>query len=238
MDWWQIALIILAAIAAGLLVGGAVSYLITRFLNRSSVKEREPAAMAWEPLQTAKTSPIRRFFNKFFAKKTEFPEVVTQEVAAQEIVAQEVSAQETIAQEVAAEPQPSYPPEPPANKTPPKKGETSEKAIEEPTFTASGLLEEIEKNRRIASDALPSTGNLTPFETSMWDASRDGAHNLPSNFRDDVAQAYVDMRLANSIVWLSVELGRRSPNLDESYSKLCNNIANRLNRISPQLKQN
>ncbi|MFC1871785.1 hypothetical protein ACFLYF_05260 [Chloroflexota bacterium] len=211
MDWWQIGLIILAAVVVGLLVGGLVSFLITRIRQRP--EKSEPDIASGEQPQTDKTNPIKLFFKNRFAHKTETP---------------------TAAAELPLSP----PPEPPIQQTPPRKEATPEKVSGKPALTAPGLFEEIESNRRIANNTLPATGNLSPFETSMWDASRDGVHTLPDGLRDDIAQAYVDMRLANSITWLSVELGRRSPNLDESYSKLCDNIAARLNRISPQLKHN
>ena len=101
-------------------------------------------------------------------------------------------------------------------------------------YTPPDLVEEIESNRKIATE--PWTGKLLSFQTHMWDTSQDEVYRLPRNLREDLTQAYVDMRLANSIVWLSTELGRRSHNLDENYMKLCDNIAVRLDRITPLLK--
>ena len=60
---------------------------------------------------------------------------------------------------------------------------------------------------------------------------------MPANLREDLTQAYVDMRLANSIVWLSTEIGHRSKNLDENYVKMCTNIAERLDRITALIKR-
>ena len=77
---------------------------------------------------------------------------------------------------------------------------------------------------------------MLSFQTHAWDTSQDEVHKLPANVREDLTQAYVDMRLANSIVWLSTELGRRSQNLDENYIKLCTSIAVRLDRITLLLK--
>ncbi len=109
-------------------------------------------------------------------------------------------------------------------------------AVEEPLESiAPDLLAETKTNRRIATESW--SGKLLPFQTHVWDTSQDEVHKLPANVREDLTQAYVDMRLANSIVWLSTELGRRSHNLDENYMKLCTNIAVRLDRITPQLKR-
>ena len=107
--------------------------------------------------------------------------------------------------------------------------------VEEPLESvAPNLVTEVRNNRRIVTE--PWAGKLLPFQTHVWDTSQGEVYKLPGNLREDLTQAYVDMRLANSIVWLSMELGRRSHNLDENYMKLCANIAVRLDRITPLLK--
>lgn len=97
------------------------------------------------------------------------------------------------------------------------------------------LVAEVENNHRIATE--PWTGELLPFQTGVWDTSPDKVHILPANLREALTETYTDMRLANSIVWLSTELGRRTHNLDENYMKLRTNIAERLDRIKPLLEQ-
>lgn len=113
--------------------------------------------------------------------------------------------------------------------------ETAEAAAR--TGQAAGLpaefLNELNRNFRIAT--APPMEKMEPFETKIWDANLDGLQTLPSGIREDLTQAYVDMRLANSIVWLSTDLGRRSSDLDESYKKLCQNISARLARATSQL---
>ena len=96
------------------------------------------------------------------------------------------------------------------------------------------LNAEIEKNRTIASERW--NGQFLPFHTHAWEARQDGVPMLPANLREDITQAYVDIRLANSVVWLSTQLGCRSQNLDEKYTQLCANIATRFDRIMPLLK--
>ncbi len=106
---------------------------------------------------------------------------------------------------------------------------------EELELTVPDLVAEVENNRRIAIE--PWTGNLVAFQTGVWEANRDEVHTLPASLREDLNHAYLDMRLANSIVWLSTELGRRSPNLDDNYVKLCTSIAAKLDKVVSLLKQ-
>jgi hypothetical protein len=114
-------------------------------------------------------------------------------------------------------------------------GLPSEAASEKELRTASpDLLAEIENNHRIATQ--PWVGQLLSFQTSLWDTSQDEVHTWTTDLRDDLKQAYADMHLANSIVWLSTELGRRSQNLDENYIRLCTSVAARLARVVPLLK--
>jgi len=55
-------------------------------------------------------------------------------------------------------------------------------------------------------------------------------HSLAVDVRDELSEAYSDMALANSITWLATEMSRRSPSLDDSYTKLRASVAARLNR--------
>jgi hypothetical protein len=91
------------------------------------------------------------------------------------------------------------------------------------------LISEIENNRRIA--AQPWSGTLFSFQTKVWDSNQDQLQLLPVNLREELKEAYFDISLANSIVWLATEMGRRSEHLDESYTKLCSGIAQRLSRL-------
>jgi len=116
-----------------------------------------------------------------------------------------------------------------------KKRETTAVVEEQPKFTIPELLAEVENNHRIATESW--AGKLLPFYTSVWDRSVEAVHTLPANLQGELRQAYVDMGLANSIVWLSTELGHRSHNLDESYIKLCTSIAARLDGVIPLLKR-
>ena len=98
----------------------------------------------------------------------------------------------------------------------------------------SDILREVEMNLVIA--ATPWTGKLLPFQTYVWDAECGEVDCLPANSQSELVEAYADMHLANRIVWLSTDVGRRSKDLDESYIKMCAQIAERLNRVNPSVK--
>ncbi len=95
------------------------------------------------------------------------------------------------------------------------------------------LVAEIDANRRVAGGAW--SGQLQQFQTRAWDNRGDEVHGLPTDLRDQIAEAYSDMSLANSIVWLATEMGRRSESLDDSYLKLRNSIAGRLDQVWTRL---
>jgi hypothetical protein len=128
-----------------------------------------------------------------------------------------------------------------------RKGKTEKKAPEKKvkppsvhspviSDTLSKLIAEIEYNRRLSSSEW--TGELQPFQTNAWDNQGEDIHSLPAEVRNELSEAYSDMALANSITWLSIEMKRRSPSLDESYTRLRSSISERLNRAKPQLESN
>jgi hypothetical protein len=104
-----------------------------------------------------------------------------------------------------------------------------------PVPSVPDLFAEIEHNRRLAADQW--SGQLEPFQTTVWDNRGDEVHSLPADIRNALVEAYSDMALANSITWLSTEMSRRSPSLDESYTKLRASIAARLGNVRLQLTE-
>jgi len=54
---------------------------------------------------------------------------------------------------------------------------------------------------------------------------------------EDLEQVYTDIRLANSLAWLSSEFSRRTPSLNENYMRLRTNIVERLERVKQQMEQ-
>ncbi len=117
-----------------------------------------------------------------------------------------------------------------------KEREASSAVKQQVKFTAAeDLLGEVKNNHKIATE--PVADKLLSFQTQVWDARQYEFDRLPGNLREELTQIYLDIRLANSIVWLSTELGRRSHSLDENYIKLRTTIAERLDRIKPLIER-
>lgn len=113
--------------------------------------------------------------------------------------------------------------------------ETNE-SIEEPRqLTKSEIIKELETNLEIATT--PWAGKLTLFQTTAWDNNNVKTESRLSDIQEEISQVYIDIRLANSIVWLSNEVGHRSADLDESYKQLCVKIAERIKRIVPSFER-
>ncbi len=95
----------------------------------------------------------------------------------------------------------------------------------------SDFVKELETNLAIAT--IPWADKLLRFQTSSWDSLHGEGEPSMGMQSQEIIQLYVDIGLANNIVWLSTEIGHRSRELDESYIKLCAVIAERLKRICP-----
>ena len=160
MEWWQIVLIIVGAVAVGLGAGYLLNTLIVRTISSLKKPRKRPAPKA-RPSAAAVAAP--------------------------------------------KQPEPSVP----------------------------DLYAEIEYNRRLATGEW--AGQLQSFQTHAWDNRGDEVHSLPAEVRTELTEAYSDMALANSITWLSTEMARRSPSLDDSYLKLRGSVATRLNKVRYQL---
>ena len=106
---------------------------------------------------------------------------------------------------------------------------------ETPQIKKSDIFKELEANLEIA--ITPWSGKLTLFQTTFWDSDNIKTDSNLLEFHEDITQVYIDIRLANSIVWLSNEVGHRSEDLDESYKQLCIKIAERLKKIIPSLEK-
>jgi hypothetical protein len=95
-------------------------------------------------------------------------------------------------------------------------------------------LAELETNLSIATR--PFTGKLENFHTNTWNTRRSEFSSLERELLEELTEAYVDMLLANNIVWLVTELGRDSKDLTTSYVSLSNKIGERLQRVMPALR--
>jgi len=100
----------------------------------------------------------------------------------------------------------------------------------------SDFMQELEYNLDIA--AKQRLDKLTSFQTKCWDTSHGEYEPLLTDHHQELIQLYVDIGLANNIVWLATEIGHRSSELDDSYLKLCNGIAESIRRIAPSLDNN
>lgn len=93
----------------------------------------------------------------------------------------------------------------------------------------TGVLPELISNLAIATT--PLNGKLLLFKTDFWDHNHNVIETLNNRYKEELTQAYTDIRLANVIVWLSNDLGHTSPDLEQSYKQLCIKIADRLENI-------
>jgi len=93
-----------------------------------------------------------------------------------------------------------------------------------------GLVSEIKHNLSVAMN--PRSGKMEPFQTVYWDRSQLGTDSMVSLYQEELVQAYTDIRLANIIVWLSVDLNHVSREMEASYFELCEKIAERLQKIA------
>jgi len=93
----------------------------------------------------------------------------------------------------------------------------------------SDIVKELEINLSIATTLW--SDKLLPFQTSSWDSKHTEDEPLLTSHIQDLIQLYIDVGLANNIVWMVTEFGHRSKELDESYMKLCASIAERIKEI-------
>ena len=99
----------------------------------------------------------------------------------------------------------------------------------EERFHKSDLIVELEANLAIATR--PLVDKLLSFRNSFSNI-RCGENDLIFiNNRKELIRLYVDIGLANNLVWLSTEFGYRSKEIDESYARLRESIAERIHRI-------
>jgi hypothetical protein len=97
----------------------------------------------------------------------------------------------------------------------------------------SEFIKELEANLAVATS--PWSDHLQSFQTKCWDEKHGQYEPLLSDHHQELIQLYVDIGLANNIVWLATEIGHRSKELDDSYIKLCSSISESIKRIVPSL---
>jgi hypothetical protein len=127
-------------------------------------------------------------------------------------------------------------PEKPVNLFPDKVEEylNGRKTLPTTTLKKSEALTELEVNLAIASK--PITEKLVSYRTTVWNTKRSEFNILEKELLGELTEAYVDMLLANNLVWLGSELGRESSDMNSGYLKLSNKISERLQRIMPSIR--
>jgi len=103
-------------------------------------------------------------------------------------------------------------------------------AVEKQGLSAdSDIVTELQTNLNIAST--PWADKLISFQTKCWNNNHGEFNPLLTTHHQELIQLYVDIGLANNIVWLATEIGHRSKELDDSYIKLCSGIADNIQKI-------
>ncbi len=97
---------------------------------------------------------------------------------------------------------------------------------------SADLLAEVQSNAATAKS--PGTGNLARFQTAVWDSGQLATVSLPKWTRENLNEAYIDIELANRLVWLGEVTGRVSKETAESHAKLCVSISKRLEAVLSQ----
>jgi hypothetical protein len=106
--------------------------------------------------------------------------------------------------------------------------------VEPPKVPASPAFKELQNNLSIAKR--PLTNHLVSFEMTIWNTRRSEFSAVNETLMRELTEAYVDMNLANNVVWLVMELGRDSQDLKDSYSDLRTKVMERLQRILPEAR--
>jgi hypothetical protein len=121
----------------------------------------------------------------------------------------------------------------PAKSSPPETATIQQKitpAVEKQGVSAdSDIVTELQTNLTIAS--MPWADKLISFQTKCWNNNHGEFNPLLTTHHQELIQLYVDIGLANNIVWLATEIGHRSKELDDSYIKLCSGIADNIQKI-------
>jgi hypothetical protein len=105
---------------------------------------------------------------------------------------------------------------------------------EPPKAPVSPAFKELQNNLSIAKR--PLTNHLVSFEMTIWNTRRSEFNAVSETLMKELTEAYVDMNLANNVVWLVMELGRDSQDLKDSYSNLRSKVMERLQRILPDVR--
>jgi hypothetical protein len=98
----------------------------------------------------------------------------------------------------------------------------------------NAFIKELEDNLSVA--ARPAGDKLLKFQTEIWDLKQSEFQSAHVPFLAELDQLYVDMQLANNLVWLVADLGHDNPDFKAGYTDLKNRITLRLKRVIPKVK--
>jgi hypothetical protein len=127
----------------------------------------------------------------------------------------------------------SKPVAPPPRAEPFKSAEASAPRPEPVPVHKSELVKEVEGN--LATAVTASSGKMSAFQSGAFDSSRSRLNSISDDLADMLTEAYTDIRLANTLVWLSKDLGRQSNEMESGYLRLCGKISERLQKALPEL---
>jgi hypothetical protein len=255
MSWWLILIVIIAGIGSGFLI----SNLILRRQDKgfSSLPDQasfsapaekpkppisKPAILTVEKSQPAVSKPAILSVEPFETKPVEKRQKPA--IMAEETLEKFISKSKSPPASFPPAPSPKStatpytpppkPPVPPAKKAvvPP---ELAPRFVPPAPTPKSAAILELETNLLIAMR--PSADKLTSFQTDVWNTRRSDFNAVNSQILNELTEAYVDMLLANNIVWLVNELGRDSQDLRASYSELKIKVADRLKRVLPHIQE-
>jgi hypothetical protein len=97
------------------------------------------------------------------------------------------------------------------------------------------IFGELRENLKIA--AAPQIQNPKPFYTDALKTCFASQDTSLSDMIVDLKEAYTDIILANSIVWLVTEMGTSNKTVEDTYMKLCGNIAERLTGVLQRMSE-
>jgi hypothetical protein len=196
-------------------------------VEKSAAKPVEkPVLRPFRPFEKPVEKPVDRAAEKPLPKPVEKPIEKPVEKAVEKTAAEKpVSKQAENPVEVTiGKPEVIAPPQPPK--------------VEKAAAPAPAVIEALaELEGNLAISIKPLNGQLVGYRTNIWNTRRSDFNALDSDLLREVTEAYVDMLLANNLVWLVTELKRDSPDLIESYSKLSLKVSERLQRIMPTLRE-
>jgi hypothetical protein len=110
------------------------------------------------------------------------------------------------------------------------------KTVEPPAdWDDKALVAELKYNLEIASR--PAGEKLLKFQTEVWNVSQAGLDSTKPPFLNELSETYVDILLANNLVWLVADLGRDSPYFRTGYAEIKNRIVSRIKQVLPKVKK-